>query len=64
MQRTRWTEEMEQFLIDNYEGKDCIELAKLINDKFNTNFTNWKISNKKAIIMGKFLKLFRFLIIS
>lgn len=48
MQRTRWTEEMEQFLIDNYEGKDCIELAKLINDKFNTNFTNRKISNKKA----------------
>lgn len=48
MQRTRWTKEMEQFLIDNYEGKDCIELAKLINDKFNTNFTNWKISNKKA----------------
>lgn len=48
MPRIKWTEEMEQFLINNYEGKDCIELSKMINKKFNTHFTNKHISNKKA----------------
>lgn len=48
MPKIKWTEEMEQFLINNYEGKDCIELSKMINKKFNTHFTNKHISNKKA----------------
>lgn len=48
MKANKWTEEVIQFMIDNYEGKDNIELAKLLNEKFNLNTNNDRVSNVKA----------------
>ena len=44
----KWTDEVIQFMIENYEGKDNIELAKLLNEKFNLNTNNDRVSNVKA----------------
>lgn len=46
--KTKWTDEVIQFMIDNYKGKDNIELAKLLNDKFNLDTNNDRVSNVKA----------------
>lgn len=46
--KIKWTDEVIQFMIDNYKGKDNIELAKLLNDKFNLNTNGARISNVKA----------------
>ena len=48
MKPIKWTDEVIQFMIDNYEGKDNIELAKLLNKKFNLNTNNDRVSNVKA----------------
>lgn len=48
MKPRKWTAEVIQFMIDNYEGKDNIELAKLLNDKFNLDTNNDRVSNVKA----------------
>jgi len=48
MKATKWTDEVIQFMIDNYEGKDNIELARLLNEKFNLNTNNDRVSNVKA----------------
>lgn len=48
MKPIKWTDEVIQFMIDNYEGKDNIELAKLLNEKFNLNTNNDRVSNVKA----------------
>ena len=44
----KWTDEVIQFMIENYEGKDNIELANLLNEKFNLNTNNDRVSNVKA----------------
>jgi len=43
-----WTEEIIAFMIENYKGKDNIELAKLVNKKFGLNTNGDKIANVKA----------------
>ena len=45
---TKWTDEVIQFMIENYKGKDNIELSELLNKKFNLNTTADRVSNVKA----------------
>jgi hypothetical protein len=45
---TKWTDEVIQFMIENYQGKDNIELAELLNSKFNLNTNSDRVSNVKA----------------
>ena len=45
---TKWTDEVIQFMIENYHGKDNNQLAKLLNEKFNLNTNNDRVSNVKA----------------
>lgn len=47
-QPKKWTKEVIEFMIENYEGKDNIELAKLLNERFNLNTDNDRVSNVKA----------------
>lgn len=44
----KWTDEVIQFMIENYKGKDNIELSELLNKKFNLNTTADRVSNIKA----------------
>lgn len=44
----RWDEEKNQFLIDNYQGRDTIELTKLFNEHFNLNASKGAIQMQKA----------------
>lgn len=48
MKKVKWTDEVIQFMIDNYKGKDNIELAKMLNEKFNLNTNNDRVGNVKA----------------
>lgn len=48
MKKTKWTDEVIQFMIENYKGKDNIELAELLNNKFNLNTNADRVSNVKA----------------
>lgn len=48
MKRTKWTDEVIQFMIENYKGKDNIQLANLLNEKFNLNTNGDRVSNIKA----------------
>lgn len=48
MKLYKWTDEVIQFMIDNYENKDNIELAKLLNKKFNLNTNGDRVSNVKV----------------
>lgn len=43
-----WTKEVVDFMIENYQGKDNIELADLLNKKFNLNTNEDRVSNIKA----------------
>jgi len=43
-----WTEEIIDFMIEHYKGKDNIELAELVNEKFGLNTSGDKISNVKT----------------
>lgn len=45
---TKWTDEVIQFMIENYQGKDNIELAELLNKRFNLNTNGDRVSNVKA----------------
>ncbi len=45
---TKWTDEVIQFMIENYQGKDNIELAELLNERFNLNTNGDRVSNVKA----------------
>ena len=48
MKAYKWTDEVIQFMIDNYKGKDNIELAKLLNEKFNLDTNGDRVSNIKS----------------
>lgn len=47
----KYTEEVMKFMIENYEGKDNIELAELLNKKFNLNVNNDSVANAKSRIL-------------
>lgn len=46
--KSKWTDEVIQFMIDNYEGKDNIELANLLNEKFDLNTNGDRVCNEKV----------------
>lgn len=48
MKKYKWTDEVIQFMIDNYKGKDNIELAELLNKRFDLNTNEDRVSNVKA----------------
>ena len=58
----KYTDEMKQFILDNYKGRYDQELADLFNQKFNTNITSRTIKSYKANnklnsgLTGKFRK--------
>ena len=58
----KYTDEMKQFILDNYKGRYNQELADLFNQKFNTNITSKTIKSYKANnklnsgLTGKFRK--------
>lgn len=58
----KYTDEMKQFILDNYKGRYNQELADLFNQKFNTNVTSRTIKSYKANnklnsgLSGKFRK--------
>ncbi len=45
---TKWSTEIVDYLIQNHKGKSLIELADMINKKFNLNINNQDVSNLKA----------------
>lgn len=45
---TKWTDEVIEFMKCNYKGKDNIELAQLLNEKFNLNTNADRVSNVKS----------------
>ena len=57
MKKIKWTDEIVQFMIDNYQGKDNIELANLLNEKFNLDANADKISNVKTKLKKKGINL-------
>lgn len=62
MYAMKYTDEMKQFILDNYKGRYNQELADLFNQKFNTNITSRTIKSYKANnklnsgLTGKFRK--------
>ena len=50
----KYTDEVVNFMIKNYKGKDNIELAILLNKKFNLNLNNDSVSNAKSRILKKY----------
>ena len=62
MHGMKYTDEMKQFILDNYKGRYNQELADLFNQKFNTNITSRMIKSYKANnnlnsgLTGKFRK--------
>lgn len=48
MKKYKWTDEVINFMIENYKGKDNIELANLLNEKFNLDTNGDRVSNVKA----------------
>ena len=48
MHGMKYTDEMKQFILDNYKGRYNQELADLFNQKFNTNVTSRTIKSYKA----------------
>ncbi len=53
MKKTKWTDEVIQFMVDNYKGKDNIELAKLLNEKFDLNTNEDRVSNVKSNLLRR-----------
>lgn len=51
--KTVWTDEVIQFMIENYEGRDNIELAELLNEKFNLNTNGDRVCNVKANLIRR-----------
>lgn len=62
MHGMKYTDEMKQFILDNYKGRYNQELEDLFNQKFNTNVTSRTIKSYKANnklnsgLSGKFRK--------
>lgn len=62
MHGMKYTDEMKQFILDNYKGRYNQELADLFNQKFNANITSRTIKSYKANnnlnsgLTGKFRK--------
>lgn len=62
MHGMKYTDEMKQFILDNYKERYNQELADLFNQKFNTNITSRMIKSYKANnklnsgLTGKFRK--------
>lgn len=54
MKKTKWTDEVIQFMVDNYKGKDNIELAKLLNEKFDLNTNGDRVSNVKSNLSRRY----------
>ena len=52
--RTVWTEEVIEFMKCNYKGKDNIELAELLNKKFNMNTNGDRVCNVKANLIRRY----------
>ena len=52
--RTVWTDEVVQFMKENYEDKDNIELAELLNKKFNMNTDADKVCMAKANLIRRY----------
>lgn len=53
MKKTKWTDEVIQFMIENYKGKDNIELAELLNERFNLNTNGDRVCNVKANLIRR-----------
>lgn len=51
---TKYTNEIIQFIIENSGGRDNIELAELVNEKFNMNVDRASIANVKKRILKSF----------
>lgn len=51
--KIKWTDEVIQFMVDNYKGKDNIELAELLNKQFNLNTNGDRVSNVKANLLRR-----------
>lgn len=51
---TKYTNEIIQFIIENFKGRDNIELAELVNEKFNMNVDRVSIANVKKRILKSF----------
>ncbi len=51
--KSKWTDEVIQFMIDNYKGRDNIELAELLNQKFNLNTNGDRVCNVKANLIRR-----------
>ena len=51
--RTVWTDEVIQFMIENYEGKDNIELAALLNERFKLNTNGKRVCNVKSNLIRR-----------
>lgn len=48
MKKTKWTDEVIEFMKNNYKDKDNIELARLLNETFNLNTNADRVSNEKS----------------
>ena len=48
MKRNKYSDEVVNFLIENHKGKTLIELADMINKKFNMNIKNKDVGNLKS----------------
>lgn len=44
---SKYTPEVQEYIFNNYQGKDNIDLAKEVNEKFGLNLSNDSISNFK-----------------
>lgn len=53
MKRTKWTDEVIQFMNENYQGKDNIQLAELLNKRFSLNTNADRVSNIKANLLRR-----------
>lgn len=48
MGKIKYSKEVIKFLIDNHKGKTLVELANMINKKFDMNITNKDVGNLKS----------------
>lgn len=53
MKKTKWTDEVIEFMKCNYKGKDNKELAELLNKKFNLNTNADRVSNVKSNLLRR-----------
>ena len=52
--RTVWTDEVIEFMKCNYKGNDNIELARLLNERFNMNTDGDKVCMAKANLIRRY----------